>query len=71
MLKAWIASDLLKVLAILSDIILERSIGERKDVHTGNWKKYHIPWHDQQAYYLEAFRRFLWKEKEDWWDSSF
>ena len=55
---AWVASDLLKTQAILSDTALRRSaVIEKTCHHTGNQKKGHISQGDEQAYYLQVFQR--------------
>ena len=50
-----VALDLLKVLAILSNIAVRRSAVDRED-HTGNQKKDHITLGDEQSYYLQVFQ---------------
>ena len=54
---AWVASDLLKAQAILSDTALRSAVIEKTCHHTGNKKKGHISQGDEQAYYLQVFQR--------------
>ena len=54
---AWVASDLLKAQAILSDTALRSAVIEKTCHHTGNQKKGHISQGDEQAYYLQVFQR--------------
>ena len=55
---AWVAPDLLKALAILSDTTVRRSAVDQKDLKP-YWKseKGHISLSDQQSYYLQVFWR--------------
>ena len=49
---ARIAPDLLKALAILSDITVTRSAVDREDLKQ---KKGHVSLSDQQSYYIQVF----------------
>ena len=55
---AWVAPDLLKALAILSDTTVRRSAVDQEDLKP-YWKseKGHISLGNQQSYYLQAFQR--------------
>ena len=54
---AWVAPDLLKALANLSDATVRRSAVDREDQnHTGNQEKDQISLGDQQSYYLQVFQ---------------
>ena len=55
---ARIVPDLLKALAILSDITVRRSAVDRENLKL-YWKseKGHISLDDQQSYYLQVFQR--------------
>ena len=55
---AWVAPDLLKTLAILSDTTVRKSAVDWEDLnHIGNQKKDQISLGDQQSYYLQIFQR--------------
>ena len=55
---AWVAPDLLKAPAILSDTTVRRSAVDQEDLKP-YWKseKGHISLGDQQFYYLQVFQR--------------
>ena len=69
---AWVAPDLLKALAILSDRILRRSTADREDLKP-SWKseKGNISPGDKLTYYLQVFERLYQPQKEDWQGGSF
>ena len=53
----WVALDLLKALAILSDATVRRSAVDREDLKP-YWKSEKSPrLGDQQSYYLQVFQR--------------
>ena len=60
----WIASDLLKALAFLSDTTLKRSAVDREDLkpYWKSEKRAHFL-DDQQSYYLEVSQRLLTTER--------
>ena len=68
---AWVAPDLLKALAILSDTTLRRSAVDREDLKP-YWKSEKRPYfsrRDQQSYYLQVFSNTLLTTKrrlEEW-----
>ena len=55
---AWVVSDLLKDLAVLSDTTVRRSTLDQEDLKP-YWKsgKSHISLGDQQSNYLQVFQR--------------
>ena len=54
---AWVALDLLRALAILSDTTIRRSAVDREDLKP-EWKseKGHFSLDDQQVYHLQVFQ---------------
>ena len=56
-LTASLAPDLLKALAILSDITVRRSAVDGEYLKPYGSKKDHISLGDQQIYYLHVFQR--------------
>ena len=55
----WVAQDLLKALAILSDKVVRGSAVDCKDLknHNENQQKGHISLGNKQSYYLRVFQR--------------
>ena len=63
---ARVAPDLLKALALLSDVTVRRSAVDREDLKL-YWKseKEHISLGDQQVSYLQVFQKLYLPQKED------